>query len=145
MFDDAFMLLHLFYCVVWFCFYLIWFQNPFLKWLWKTNLYKKRKKNKTYLLPVQPVAWRPARACFLLLSRSWATEPSPEFPPFLSCPRGPAQEAVAAHLPSFVSLTQGPTGQRRPPRVVVESDAAGAIESQKTWDFFTFSVHPHPI
>jgi hypothetical protein len=78
-------LLHLIYCVVWFLFLLIWIQNPFLKWFWKTNIYIRKEKKKRINSPFLLVRPGGLEACATPACPSpslfWAAEPSSPFPP----------------------------------------------------------------
>jgi hypothetical protein len=68
-YDDAFMLLHLIFCVVWFWFLWIWIQNPFWKWFWNIYIYISEMNNSPFFpfaarwpggLQTMPVCFPPA-------------------------------------------------------------------------------------
>jgi hypothetical protein len=95
------MLLHLFYCVVWF-----WFLFVLDLKIYLNGLENKCKKRRAYLLPGGLEA-RPSRPASPF-PRCWAVEAEPAFPRSSSRPRGPAQESQHARPPFLVSLTNRP-------------------------------------
>jgi hypothetical protein len=99
-FDDAFMLLHLFYSVVWFWFYLIWIWKFILNGFGK-QIYKIKEKKKPYLCSRRPGS--PPKPASFFLPRCWVTRA--RFSISSSCPRGPAQEPQPRAFLFLVSLT----------------------------------------